>query len=92
MYLINYNKCKIEFTNNGLNMLKVELFNLCTMMMVEEIQKKHQLIIMHCANNVKGYPNFCVNNLKLFFKKRFKLYPYMNNVMNIITINNIDIN
>lgn len=39
-------------------------------MMVEEMQKNHQLIITHCANNVKGYPNFCVNNLKFcFFKK-----------------------
>ncbi len=38
--------------------------------MVEEMQKNHQFIIMHCANNVKGYPNFRVSNLNLKKKKK----------------------
>jgi hypothetical protein len=38
-------------------------------MMVEEMQKYHQFIIMHCANNVKGYTTFQplqVDKMKVF--------------------------
>ncbi len=46
---------------------------------------------MHCINKIKSYINFHINNLKLSkYKIGFKLYSQVNNIVDVITMKNID--
>jgi hypothetical protein len=61
------------------------------MLIVKEMSKNHQPIIMHYVNKVKGYLNFHVKILKLLKNWiHTKLYVQMNSILNVTTMNNID--
>jgi predicted DNA-binding transcriptional regulator AlpA len=45
---------------------------------------------MYYVNKVKETTSISMSTIWNYYKKRLKLYPEVNNVMNVITINNID--